>query len=519
MRFDANLLTALVDDADVTPLIDAQLIDQVSFAPRAEYGFRHPLTRTVAYGAQLKSDRAQLHQRLATAIESRSSGDENAALMAEHLEAAGDLRAAFDWHMRAATWSTWRNIAAARSSCNRAQAVADRLPDDEPGRMALCIAPRSLLCANAYRFGAEGLEIEFGQLRSLCSAAGDQRSLAIGTCGLLMARQLEGIGHEEESSRLATELTHLLDSVGDPTLTVALSVPLMSANLETGRFSTALTIAQRVIDLAGGDLVKGQILTVSPLTTAIAYRGLSRCLMGLPGWEDDFERAIAAADAIDPAMRSGVLWTVRMVPIANGVLPTDEAALRRTSEILTAAEQFGDNLVLTMARTTRGITAVYQEGPEREAGYKLLGEFLEPSVHNRYFGNNLLVVQVHIAREKAHLGDLDGAIELVRTALDGLMAKDAAQWIARATAVLVESLLRRGSDADLREAQAAIERLAAYPTEPGLVLHDIWLLRLRALAAQAQGDETTYRELRDSYRKMAVELGFEGHMAWAEAMP
>jgi adenylate cyclase len=271
--------------------------------------------------------------------------------------------------------------------------------------------------------------------------------------------------------------------------------------------------------LAGGDLVKGKMLTVSPLTTAIAYRGLSHCLMGLPGWKDDFSRAIAAADAIDPAMRSGVLWTVRMVPIANGVLLPDAIALCQTADILTAAEQFGDNLVLTMARATRAITVVYQEAPEREAGHKLLADLVDPSVQNRYFGNTLLVIQVHTAREKAQLGDLDGAIELVRTALDGLFAKEAAQWIALASSVLVESLLGRGSDADLRDAQASIERLAAFPTEPGFVLNDIWLLRLRALVAQAQGDDVTYRELRDSYRKMAAELGFEGHMAWAEAMP
>ena len=34
--------------------------------------------------------------------------EENAALIAEHLQAAGELRAAYDWHMRAATWSTNR---------------------------------------------------------------------------------------------------------------------------------------------------------------------------------------------------------------------------------------------------------------------------------------------------------------------------------------------------------------------------------------------------------------------------
>ena len=104
-------------------LVSAELIDQVRFTPRPEYAFRHPLIRTVAYESQLKSDRAQLHRRLAAAIEQRDPGsaDENAALIAEHLEAAGDLHAAYGWHMRAATWATNRDIAAARLSWERAR--------------------------------------------------------------------------------------------------------------------------------------------------------------------------------------------------------------------------------------------------------------------------------------------------------------------------------------------------------------------------------------------------------------
>ena len=72
----------------------AELIDQVRFTPDAEYAFHHPLIRAVAYESQLKSDRAELHRRLAAAIESGSpeSADQNAALIAEHLEAAGDLQ-------------------------------------------------------------------------------------------------------------------------------------------------------------------------------------------------------------------------------------------------------------------------------------------------------------------------------------------------------------------------------------------------------------------------------------------
>src|SRR6201995_2404275 len=128
-RFGAELLAALGIDAGVDELLGAELIDQVRFTPRPEYAFRHPLIRAVAYESQLKSDRAHWHRLVAAAIESRdpAAADENAAVIAEHLEAAGDLHAAYQWHMRAATWATYRDITAARQSWERARTIADAL--------------------------------------------------------------------------------------------------------------------------------------------------------------------------------------------------------------------------------------------------------------------------------------------------------------------------------------------------------------------------------------------------------
>ncbi len=91
-------------------------------------------------------------------------------------------------------------------------------------------------------------------------------------------------------------------------------------------------------------------------------------------------------------------------------------------------------------------------------------------------------------------------------------------WGIPATGVLVETLLDRGAEGDVAEAEAAIERLAAAPAEDGLVIRDIWLLRLRALLARARGDDIAYRDLVSRYRAMAESLGFEGHIDWAEAM-
>ena len=152
-RFDAELLAALGIDAVFDELLSAELIDQVRFTPSAEYAFHHPLIRAVAYESQLKSDRAESHRRLAAAIQERDpdSAEENAALIAEHLEAAGDLHAAYGWHMRAATWATNRDIAAARLSWERARKIADALPADDPDRAAMRIAPRTMLCGTAWR--------------------------------------------------------------------------------------------------------------------------------------------------------------------------------------------------------------------------------------------------------------------------------------------------------------------------------------------------------------------------------
>ncbi len=126
-RFGAELLAALGIDPVFDELLGAELIDQVRFTPSAEYAFHHPLIRAVAYESQLKSDRAQWHRRLAAAIQEREPGsaEENAALIAEHLQAAGELHAAYGWHMRAGAWSTNRDVAAARVSWERARRIAD----------------------------------------------------------------------------------------------------------------------------------------------------------------------------------------------------------------------------------------------------------------------------------------------------------------------------------------------------------------------------------------------------------
>jgi adenylate cyclase len=302
-------------------------------------------------------------------------------------------------------------------------------------------------------------------------------------------------------------------------LTVALLPMATVVKQDAGEMAEVLRWAQRVIDLADGDATKGDLILGSPLAFAISWRGVAKFCLGIAGWKDDLHQAIAMARASDPITRAGVMWSTYVTAIPYGVSLPDATALRDTAEALALAEQSGDDFALDLARTARGVTLVRQDGPQREAGFELLAKIRQRAVDERFALTALPVVDIHFAWEKARLGDLDGAIDLARTVVDDLFASGGCLWSALAATVLVEALLQRGGDADVKEAQAVIDRLAAVPTDPGFVLHEITLLRLRALLAQARGDAAAYADLRDRYRDMATSLGYEGHIAWAEAMP
>lgn len=518
-RFDADLLASLVDDPDVAPLIAAELVDQVSFGPRLEYAFRHPMIRAVANESQLKSDRAQLHRRLACMIGDRDpdTADANAALIAEHFETAGDLHAAFEWHMRAGSWLNYRDNNAAARSWQRAQRVADRLPDDDTDRLAMRIAPRTLLCATGFRVTGSGFASGFDELRDLCLAAGDKRSLAIAMSGPIMETYFNA--RRREASALAAEQVHLLQSIGDPTLTLALITAAVSVKQETAEMHEVLRWSQNAIDLAAGDATRGgRIATSSPLAFAHSFRGLARWCLGITGWRDDFQHAGEMVKTAESVTRGGVLYYTHTMAILHGVLLPGDAIVHEMTEVLSEAELTGEDVAFGLAKSNVGFALLHRGNDSRAYALELLAQVRDIAVRQRYSRTAIPMIDTFVAHDRALRLDLDGAIELARATVDDEIDGGGTIFVPLATNVLVEALLQRGSDGDIQEARAAIDRLAAVEVEPGLVLYAIWLFRLRALLAQAVGDDDAYRDYRDRYRAMATDLGFEGHMKWAEAM-
>jgi class 3 adenylate cyclase len=511
-QFSPETLAALEIEPALHDLVLAELIDQTAFGLRPQYAFRHGLIRAVAYESQLKSDRAQLHRRLASVIE---QDDLNAALIAEHLEAAGDPRAAYAWHMRAGGWSSLRDITAARASWQRAQQVADALPVDDPDRLAMRIAPRTSLCVTTYRWAASFVDSGFEELRELCADAGDKRSLAAAMLGQMT--ELMGQARVLEATKLATEQEVLLESIGDPDLTLGLLWGSLAIKQESGQMADLLRWSQLGIDIANGDPVKAGFITGSPLALAMVFRGYSRALLGLPGWREDFGDALAMAHDHDLLTFASVVVYKYGAVIQNGVLMLDDTALGEMEEAFQVALELGDHNALGLTKYCLG-AALLETRSDVERGMQMLAEIHEMCDRRQFFKSELPMLDLLAAREDALNGNAEGALPVMRGAVDTLFNNGQLTVCMWATSLLVVALLDRGTEGDVLEAESAIDRLAAAPIDD-LVVRDVTELRLRALAAKARGDEAAYRGYRDRYRAMANDFGFEGHMAWAAAMP
>ena len=517
LRFGVDLLERLADSSAITQLVDAGLIDRVGLGPRTAYAFRHPLIREVAYRSQLKSDRAVLHRRLAAAVEEHdpASVEKNAALIAEHLDAAGDLREAFGWHMRAGTWANYRDIRAARTSWQRARSVADRLPA-VPGQSSMRIAPRALLCSTAWRVGGDLADSGFDELRELCVEASDKPSLAIAMAGQLLV--LATHARYRESSRLAAEFAQLLESIDDPTIIIRALPQVMVAKYEAGAMTEALQLSQRVIDLVDSDPTEGNLVYRTALARATMMRGLTRCCLGRRGWKNDFDQAIAMARGLDPTSRFLLTTYIYGTAVSNGALRADAEIRQHTAEALEIAVRSGDDVGLITARWVHGLMLVRRDAADRGAGLELLATAREAALQHRQATGAWPMIDIEIAREKLRIGDVDHAVEESRIVFNYLLDTGGMLFRGPAITLLVEALLARGGNADFQVAQDAIGRLEVARTEPGFVFHELPMLRLRALLARARGESATYAHFRDRYRDMARSLGFDGHIAWAEAM-
>jgi hypothetical protein len=213
-----------------------------------------------------------------------------------------------------------------------------------------------------------------------------------------------------------------------------------------------------------------------------------------------------------------VIWTYGWA-IHFGVLRADDSTVRVIEEAVQAAEASSNDVALSVAEYTLGVALLSRDAAaDRHRGLELMVRARDIWLRRQIALQMVPATELWVARERAGGGDRDAAIAVMRQAVDELHQAGRLGFGVWGTGVLVETLLERGTEGDLAEAQGALDRLANLPATEGWGVRDVWLLRLRALLARARGDDDAYRDLVGRYHAIAESLGFEGHIAMAEAM-
>ena len=243
--------------------------------PVFEYAFKHPLTHEVAYQSQLQSRRAVVHAAVARALESQAGDklEEQAALLAHHCEAAGEILNATRWHKRAAEWAGLNDINAALHHWLRVRDLARQGSDNVELTTVLALA-----CRRALVFGLRtgAATMAWAEIfEEGCQAAertGNQAMLATlhaaygGVRGQNQAVALDFVRYTKEAVRIA-------DGIGDAALSVGMRAVLAYGHLYTGQLREAERVADEAIRLVATDPHRSpELVGISPLMGARVSR-------------------------------------------------------------------------------------------------------------------------------------------------------------------------------------------------------------------------------------------------------
>jgi adenylate cyclase len=513
-RFDVDTLQALVPDIESTSLaelVSAELIDQTEFVPRQRYCFHHPLVPSVAYESQLSATRARAHRRLAAAIEARdpAAADENAALIATHLQAAGELAQAYRWHLRAAEWLRPRDLAAARAQWEIARCIADRLPEDHDDVIAMRIAPRTMLMSTTFFVGEDAdTDERYREFRDLTMETGDLTSLAIGTAGRIWSLSVND-NRVPEATALASELDKMVGGIDcDAATRSIILISLAYARFASCDFDAALQVIDAILALPHEELI-------IELAIADTIRGMIEiCLGDHEQGRRHLREGSGQARVLPPVSYAAVLayWATLS---QLGMYPADEL-VDEMRDVLRRVESFGDIFGIIAAQWAYGAALLRAEETSYDDAIAMLRHARASIQKHRVFTFALATIGADLAIDAAHNGRRDEAIDELRALFSLHMDSGSRVFVGCPGEALVELLIERGCADDLAEAHRIVDQWEVQ--RPGIPALDLWWLKSRALVAKTEGDFGGYAELAKQYLSLCERLDARGRVAEARRM-
>ena len=425
-EFSYDLLAAIVQrcenelQAAIDRLINAELIFGRGEPPDANFLFKHALVQDAAYGTLLRSQRRELHARIASTLEERLARgiQEEPEILAHHCGHAGLIEKAVSYWQQAGERSKARSaMTEAIVQMRRALDLLSHLPDT-PGRQRtetdLQLALGGALIA-AKGHAAEETGRAYARARCLCESLNDTPNLLKALWGEFVHYHVRG--ETERSHRIAEDLLDLAGRQNDAAILVAGHRAVGDSWLHRGQLALARSHLER--GLALYDPEQQRFLTALFAENArVAMLSFLSLTCGLLGFAD--QARVQSRDALTEARHSShpisLAFALSVACRLHFVL--DDAAMvgRRAEELvaLTTEQRFA--FFLAMGTAYRGWTLA--EAGDAEAGVNLLRHGIEGFQASGaawtlpFYLAQLAAAEAKAARFESGLGQLSDALAL-----------------------------------------------------------------------------------------------------------
>ncbi|MBW2414297.1 MAG: AAA family ATPase [Deltaproteobacteria bacterium] len=499
----------------------AGLIHDETVHPVAEYAFKHPLTRDVAYSSQLGDARRRLHGRVAQELLGLGSrhADERAAVVAHHLERGGEALEAARWHRVAAEAARFVDARATVFHWQRVRELAA-----EAGEASESLELRLTACWSALDDGARAAlpldEVRrlFDEGMRLADRSEDGSHARVRLHEALAARlgwsgDLDG---EREHLARAAELAERLP---DTELKLVVLHRSYVAEFHRGDLRAALALASRGVELAESDaallapggpsyLYREQLLSMANM---LLLMGELRACASLLERGDAVARQLGTARHGSRTMHTRALIGTNLC-IYRG---EREAGLREAHAFVALAERTGQAWAGVVSQATLGHALLRDEqwAQARDALERALDRSRQQQLALEAEGGTL----AHLAEACAQLGEPDRALAVAEEAVALTCSRGARFWEIQAQAALARVLVASGRAGDPRVGDA-LARAGALVEETGARALRPELAVLRAERARVAGDRSAAEAaLRDAL-DLCNEIEAHGHAASISAV-
>ena len=460
-----SLLTQVVGldaealDAAIRTLIETEFIQQTAHFPEQVYGFRHRLTQEVAHGSQLAAARARAHAAVALGLQAADPArlDENAGLIAQHYELAGDGPQAAQWHLRAVGWAGLRDPMASIRHAEQVVELDRLLPDDAEGD-GIRLTARLYVVTMGWRVGASPAAIRraFDEGIIIAERTGDTTILTL-LHTAFAAFPLTCEGRMVESLWIAMEGVRLAEGIGDRGLLALVQTYPSYCLWLQGRLRESVAICDRILELTADDPdIPFKDLVGDPRVWAMIARVPN--LFALGHAEDArraLDEALAAAAAADEEEMLG--WAHMFAAachLTGGEMDVEEL-VEHTRASVEIAERLGDAFSQSWARYWAAYAA-FEQG-DAQASLDGFARALA-EVHERGAGRESeSLIRRGIGTALVALGRIDEGIESGRRAVEIAEKQDLGQSVLWARESLASWLLDRGAAGDAEEAAEHIQ--------------------------------------------------------------